>query len=433
MIIEPLGELARTHTCGALTAADAGTDVVLLGWVHRIRDLGSLVFVDVRDRYGITQVVAREDQPAIVQQAQHLRSEFVVAVLGRVEHRALETVNPKMATGTVEVVAREIRLLNDAKTPPFPVNEETPVSEETRLRFRYLDLRRPRLQQNLILRHKATLAIRRYFDEQGFVEIETPLLTKSTPEGARDYLVPSRVHAGEFYALPQSPQIFKQILMIAGMDRYVQIVKCFRDEDLRADRQPEFTQVDLEISFATEDLVFSIVEPVMERLMALVGRQAPRPFRRMPYAEAIARYGSDKPDLRVGMELTDLSEPFRTSTFSVFRQAIDAGGDVRGLVVPNGARYSRKELDALIAEAKQLGASGLVWARRAAGAVQSPALKAAGEPALARALDMAAAGAGDLLLIAAGPHKITTHVLGQLRLSVARREQWLDPHRAEFL
>ena len=252
-----------------------------------------------------------------------------------------------------------------------------------RLRYRYLDLRRPRLQQNMILRHKATLAVRQYFDEQGFLEIETPILTKSTPEGARDYLVPSRVHPGEFFALPQSPQIFKQILMIAGMDRYFQIAKCFRDEDLRADRQPEFTQVDLEISFATEDLVFATLEPLMGRLMALIGRDAPRPFLRMPYAEAIASYGSDKPDLRPRHgDLRICRRRSPASEFSVFRDAIEAGGEVRGFVVPGARAYSRKDLDNLIEEAKQLGGGGLVWARQAEGAVQSPALKAAGEDAI---------------------------------------------------
>ncbi len=296
---QPLGTLARTHTCGALTAADVGKSVVLLGWVHRIRDLGSLVFIDIRDRHGVTQVVVR-DNAALLDAAQRLRSEYVIAAIGVVEKRSPETINPKVKTGEIEVNASEIRLLNEAKTPPFPVADDSPVSEDTRLTYRYLDLRRSRMQQNLILRHRVTLEARKYFDGLGFVEIETPMLTKSTPEGARDYLVPSRVHPGEFYALPQSPQIFKQILMIAGMDRYFQIVKCFRDEDLRADRQPEFTQVDLEMSFATEDLIFSTLEPLMERLMALIGREIPRPFRRMAYADAIAKYGSDKPDLRCG-------------------------------------------------------------------------------------------------------------------------------------
>jgi aspartyl-tRNA synthetase len=431
---QPLGTLARTHTCGGLTAADVDVDkdVVLLGWVHRIRDLGSLVFLDVRDRHGITQVVAREND-ALVEAAQRLRPEFVVAVLGKVERRAPETVNPKMKTGEIEVAAGEIRLLNDARTPPFPIADESPVSEDTRLKYRYLDLRRQRMQRNMTLRHKTTMEVRKYFDEEGFLEIETPMLTKSTPEGARDYLVPSRVHPGEFYALPQSPQIFKQILMISGMDRYFQIVKCFRDEDLRADRQPEFTQIDLEISFATENLVFSMIEPLMARLMAIIGSEVTRPFLRLPYSEAIAKYGSDKPDLRVGMEIRDLSSAFADSAFSVFRSAIDMGGVVRGFAAPGIARYSRRELDELVEQAKQLGASGLVWARLAEGAVQSSALKAAGEPAIRRAIELAGAGASDLVLIAAGPADATSKILGQLRLNVARKENLLDPQKFAFL
>jgi aspartyl-tRNA synthetase len=429
---QSLGNLARTHTCGALTANDVGADVVLLGWVHRIRDLGSLVFIDVRDRHGITQVVARDNEP-LVASAQRLRPEYVIAVLGRVERRSPETVNPKMKTGEIEVAANEIRLLNDAKTPPFPIADDSPVSEDARLKYRYLDLRRSRMQHNIALRHRATMEIRKYFDSQGFLEIETPMLTKSTPEGARDYLVPSRVHPGEFYALPQSPQIFKQILMISGMDRYFQIVKCFRDEDLRADRQPEFTQVDLEISFATEDLVFSIIEPLMGRLMALIGRDAPQRFLRLPYADAISKYGSDKPDLRFGMELCTLSDAFSQSEFSIARNAIASGGAVRGFVVPGGARYSRRELDEATEQAKQLGAAGLVWARGQDGTVQSPALKAAGEPALRRALELAGAGPADLLLMAAGAHGATSTMLGQLRLHIARKENLLDPDKFAFL
>ena len=432
MQIEPLGKLARTHTCGALRAEDVGKDIVLLGWVHRVRDLGSLVFIDVRDRYGVTQVVAR-DNDALVADAKRLRSEFVVAVMGRVEPRAPETVNSKIATGQIEVSAGEIRLLNEAKTPPFMIGDDGEVSEEARLKYRYIDLRRPRMLRNMTMRHRATMAIRKYFDEQDFLEIETPMLTKSTPEGARDYLVPSRVHPGEFYALPQSPQLFKQILMIAGMDRYFQIVKCFRDEDLRADRQPEFTQVDVEISYATEDLVFATLEPLMERLMALIGRDAPRPFLRLPYAEAIAKYGSDKPDLRCGMEIKDLSAAFASSEFSVFRNAIAFGGEVRGFTVPGGAKYSRRELDELLEQAKQLGASGLVWARTAEAGVQSPALKAAGEEAIRRALELAGAAPADLVLMAAGPHEGTSKMLGQLRLTVAKKANLLDPDTFSFL
>ena len=430
MEITPLGKLARTHTCGELTSQQIGQEVVLLGWVHRTRDLGPFVFIDLRDRHGLTQVVAREND-TLVANAKRLRGEFVIAVVGTVVKR--ESSNPKMPTGEVEVEAREIRLLNDARVPPFGISDDAPVNEDLRLKYRYLDLRRPRMQHNIALRHRATMEIRKYFDELGFLEIETPMLTKSTPEGARDYLVPSRVHPGEFYALPQSPQIFKQILMISGLDRYFQIVKCFRDEDLRADRQPEFTQVDLEISFATEDLVFSTIEPLMERLMGLIGRQAPGPFRRMPYAEAIAKYGSDKPDLRAGMEIADISDAFRESSFSVFRDSIASGGEVRGFVIKGGARYSRKELDELTEQAKQLGASGLVWARNTGGTLQSSALKAAGEDTIRKALDLGHAAEGDLLLLSAGAHDAACKVLGGLRLHAAKKENLLDPSRFEFL
>src|SRR6186713_302425 len=297
---EPLGELTRTHTCGALRTSDVGGEAVLLGWVHRIRDLGGVTFIDIRDRAGVSQVVVREND-TLMPIAKKLRSEFVIGVSGVVQRRSDDTVNPKLTTGEVEVLAREIRILNEAKTPPFQIAEDGPVSEDVRLRYRYLDLRRPRLQFNLGLRHRVAMTIRRYFDTQGFWEIETPILTKSTPEGARDYLVPSRVHPGEFFALPQSPQIFKQILMIGGTDRYFQIVKCFRDEDLRADRQPEFTQVDVEISFASQALVFSIIEPLIVEIFKVAGIEISTPFRTMPYREAMARYGSDKPDLRIGM------------------------------------------------------------------------------------------------------------------------------------
>jgi aspartyl-tRNA synthetase len=433
MNITPLGTLARTHTCGELTSDHVGQDVVLLGWVHRIREMGaSLVFLDIRDRHGITQVVARDDE-ALAEAARRLRAEFVVAVIGRVSARAPDAVNAKIRTGAIEVAATELRLLNASKVPPFSIADEATVAEETRLRYRYLDLRRPRMQHNIALRHRATMEIRKYFDGEGFLEIETPMLTKSTPEGARDYLVPSRVHPGEFYALPQSPQIFKQILMISGMDRYFQIVKCFRDEDLRADRQPEFTQVDLEISFATEDLVFSTIEPLMGRLMALIGREAPQPFLRMPYAEAIARYGSDKPDLRPGMEIRDLSKAFVDSSFSVFRGALEAGGEVRGFAVPGAARYSRRELDEIVEQAKALGAGGLVWARAPGGTVQSSALKAAGEGAMRTALDLAGAGQADLAIMAAGPPDATSRLLGQLRLNIAKKENLLDPGAFAFL
>ena len=307
---EPLGNLTRTHTCGDIRPADVGVNATLLGWVHRIRDLGGVTFLDIRDRSGISQVVVRDDE-ALSAAAKRLRSEYVVAIEGVVQRRAEETVNPKLPTGQVEVLARGIHVLNEAKTPPFSISDESHVSEEMRLRARYLDLRRMRMQHNVGLRHRVTMAVRTYLDSQGFWEIETPMLTKSTPEGARDYLVPSRVHPGEFFALPQSPQIFKQILMISGMDRYFQIARCFRDEDLRADRQPEFTQIDVEVSFARSDTIINLIEPLLQRVFREIDVEVSAPFRRIPYKEAIARYGSDKPDLRCAMEIDDLSDVFR--------------------------------------------------------------------------------------------------------------------------
>jgi aspartyl-tRNA synthetase len=434
--MEPLGELRRTHTCGALRASDVGQQVVLLGWVHRVRDLGSLLFIDVRDRAGVTQVLFADDADEELRaKAKKLRTEMVVAVIGHVERRSADTLNPKLETGEVEVVAREVRLLNDARRPPFSIADDGPVSEDTRLRHRYLDLRRPRMQRNLVLRHRLTMAIRRYFDRLGFLEIETPVLTKSTPEGARDYLVPSRVHPGEFFALPQSPQIFKQILMIGGLDRYFQIVKCFRDEDLRADRQPEFTQVDVEISFATEPLVFEIIEPLIQEIFHEAGVEITTPFRQMPYDEAMARYGSDKPDLRCGMPIEDLSAAFADTSFAVFREVLDAKGAVRGFVIPDAGGSSRKDLDTLVDEAIQLGAQGLVWARYTPDGtgVQSSILKAAGEEAIRAALVRAVAGSGDLLVMAAGEPATTSKLLGQLRLNVAKRTGKLKPDHFEFL
>jgi aspartyl-tRNA synthetase len=427
-VAEQLGELTRTHTCGALRPDDVGADVVLLGWVHRVRDLGGLLFIDMRDRDGVTQVVFDKDDEALMTKAKRLRSEFVVGVSGRVRRRSADTVNAKLATGEVEVVVRQLVLLNEAKTPPFPIADETPVAEDVRLKYRYLDLRRPRLQGNIVLRHRVTSAARRYFDENGFLEIETPILTKSTPEGARDYLVPSRVHPGEFFALPQSPQLFKQILMVAGMDRYVQICKCFRDEDLRADRQPEFTQVDVEMSFARPDTIFGVIEPLMQQIFAVIGREITTPFPRMPYAEAIARYGSDKPDLRCGMPIQDLREFFRESSFRVFREIVANGGTVRGFVVKNAGGYSRSEVDGIVDQAKALGATGLVWARRLDdGSTTSSIMKAMGEDAVYTLLEQAGAGTGELLLIAAGEPDATSKLLGQLRLNIARRDDLLRP------
>ena len=428
---EQLGNWTRTHTCGALRTADIGQEVTLLGWVHRVRDLGSLVFLDIRDRYGLTQVVVQEGQ-AFLQAAKHVRAEFVVGVQGRVRARGADVVNPKMPTGEIEVAATEFRILNEAAVPPFQIAEEATAAEDLRLRYRYLDLRRPSLQRNFGLRHRVTMAVRQYFDSQGFWEIETPVLAKSTPEGARDYLVPSRVHPGEFYALPQSPQLFKQLLMIAGTDRYFQIVKCFRDEDLRADRQPEFTQIDVEMSFARPDLVFGLIEPLMQEIFRVIGVEIPVPFPRLPYAEAIARYGSDKPDLRFGMDIRDVSPVFAGSSFSLFREAVEKGGVVRGFVAPGAGRYSRKQLDALTEQAKAAGLSGLVWVKQGEDGLKSPALKSAGEATLRQALEHARAQAADLLLLAAGPAETTSKGLGQLRLAVAREEGLQKPDQYAF-
>ncbi len=427
---EQLGDLTRTHTCGALRAGDVGADVVLLGWVHRVRDLGGLLFVDVRDRAGLTQVVFTTDNEDLMARGKRLRSEYVVAIVGRVQRRSADTVNPKLETGDVEVVVQQLRVLNEAKTPPFQIAEDSPVSEDVRLKYRYLDLRRPRLQANIGLRHRATMAIRKYMDSRGFWEIETPILTKSTPEGARDYLVPSRVHAGEFYALPQSPQIFKQILMIAGTDRYFQICRCFRDEDLRADRQPEFTQVDVEMSFARPELIFDVIEPLIQEIFKLIGRDVEIPFRRMSYADAIAKYGSDKPDLRFGLEIQDVGELFRESSFGVFREIVSHGGTVRGFLVPGAGKYSRREVDEVEAQAKALG-SGLVWVQRAGGVLKTN-VKAIGEATLTAVLTAVGAGDNDLFVMTGGAGDAASKLLGQLRLTLAKKEHLVAADRFEF-
>ncbi len=423
----------RTHTCGELRPADVGTEATLFGWVHKIRDLGSLIFVDIRDRHGLTQVVAREND-AVLDVIKNLRPEYVVCVRGPVERRSAETLNTKIATGEVEVAAQDILILNAALTPPFQIDEETPVSEEVRLRYRYLDLRRQRMRDNIGLRHRVCLAARASLDQEGFWEIETPMLTKSTPEGARDYLVPSRVHAGKFFALPQSPQIFKQILMISGMDRYFQIVRCFRDEDLRADRQPEFTQIDIEMSFATPDLVFGVVEHLMRDICQQAGRTIDVPFDRMSYDEAVARYGTDKPDLRCSLEIQDVSEVFADTPFNVFRKVVTGGGVVRALVVPGGGRYARHKIDKLVDEAIELGAKGLIWVRRSTdGAAQSSLPKAAGESTPGEILDAVTAGPDDLVLLAAGSSAEASGILGQLRLLIAQRENLIDETTFKFL
>ena len=421
----------RTHTCGALRAADAGRSVRLQGWVHRVRDLGGVIFFDLRDRYGMTQVVVRAGS-GVSELASRVRPEFVVAVDGIAEARTPESVNPRMPTGEIEVVASALEILNEARTPPFAIADDSPVAEETRLRYRYLDLRRPELQRNLALRHKVAIAARQYFDREHFVEIETPILTRSTPEGARDYLVPSRVHPGEFFALPQSPQIFKQILMIAGMDRYVQIVRCFRDEDLRADRQPEFTQIDVEMSFATEPLVYGIVEGAIVAMFGAAGIAVETPFPRISYADAMLKYGSDKPDIRPGMEISDLLPVFVDALPEFVSAVPEAERAIRGFVVKGAGGYSRKQLDDLVAAGAQLGGR-IAWARIGDAGIASSALKLLGADRLEQSFAKAGGEKGDLLLFMGGNVKQVADVLGRLRLQVARAAGLLSPDKFKFV
>src|SRR5688572_2380862 len=408
-MLDNLGNLKRTHSCGALRPDDVGKTVTLMGWVARRRDFGELTFIDLRDRAGITQVVLNsEDAAGAHAKAKEVRGEYVIAVTGEVTLRDESQRNAKLETGAVEVHARELLLLNDARTLPFQLetaSTDALASEDLRLKYRYLDLRRPQLQSNLHLRHRVLREIRTYMDEQGFTEIETPILIKSTPEGARDYIVPSRVQAGKFFALPQSPQLFKQLCMIAGLDKYFQIARCFRDEDLRADRQPEFTQLDLEMSFATLDQIYSVTEGLFARCFKLIGVELPVPFPRFSYAESMRRWGSDKPDLRIkGMELQDLSPELEGTDFAPYASALAAGGQVKGLVVPKGTHLSRKALDELQEFAKRYGATGLAWIKLG-DEVSSSLLKALGEDTVSRLASLAQAEKGDAVLIVAGKSK----------------------------
>jgi aspartyl-tRNA synthetase len=430
-LLESLGNLKRTGYCGALRAADVDKDVVLMGWVHRRRDLGQLIFIDLRDRAGIAQIVFNAELNAEAhEKAEELRSEFVVAVEGKVLRR--QKPNPDIATGEVEVMATRLHILNNAKTPPFSIDGESNASEETRLHYRYLDLRRPQLSSNLALRHRILLEVRRTFDEMGFLEIETPVLTKSTPEGARDYLVPSRVHHGQFYALPQSPQIFKQILMIGGMDRYFQIVKCFRDEDLRADRQPEFTQIDVEMSFPRQEDIFSTMERVMERACAVAGVTVKGPFRHLDYQDALRRFGSDKPDLRFGMELQNVTEHF-----AVVREKFQLAGNVQAVVAPGAAVWSRKQLDELTEAAKAAGAKSVYTVKVAAEGISSPLDKTMGPEAVKKLVDAVGAKAGDLIVAVAAKDQVqhsdtSLGVAGQVRLYLGNRLDLIDRTKWEF-
>jgi aspartyl-tRNA synthetase len=418
----------RTHRCGELREAHVGQTVRLAGWVHRVRDMGGVVFLDLRDRTGIVQVVFREERvPDLMDTAAKLRAESVVQVQGQVAFRPPDTVNPKIPTGAIEVVAEALEVLNPAEPVPFPIADETDVHDATRLRYRYLDLRRPTMLWNLELRHRVVWAARQYLHEQGFLEVETPILTKSTPEGARDFLVPSRLHPGKFYALPQSPQLFKQILMVAGFDRYFQIARCFRDEDLRADRQPEFTQVDIEMSFVTEDDVMGLTEGLVQRMWQAAGYDIAIPFPRMDYDEAIERYGSDKPDTRFGYCLTTVTDLFADTELRIFREAARTEGHiVTALGIPGGAAWPRNRLDQLTERAKQLGGRGLVWVRWPEGtAPQSPVAKFLRPTELAALRERLGLPDGGLALLMAGPREATCSVLGTLRLELARQEGWV--------
>jgi len=419
---------------GLLSASDAGRKVLLRGWVGRRRDLGELIFLTVRDRSGVVQVLfdrARSGEEPVVR-AGDARPEDVVEIEGDVVLRGRDQINRDIPTGEIEVVATRLEFLARAETPPFLPEDRTNATEELRLEHRYIDLRRPVMLKNFVLRDEIAFGVRRTLHELGFLEVETPMLTKSTPEGARDYLVPSRVHPGRFYALPQSPQLFKQILMVAGFERYFQIARCFRDEDLRADRQPEFTQIDLEMSFATEEDVFGVVEAVLAAAFGAAGIDAPRPFPRLTYAESMERYGTDRPDLRYGLPLSDLSASASGTGFVPFDRALASGGAVRGLRVPGGAALSRKKLDEWTEVARSFGASGLVWAKRSGGESSSPAKKAMGDAALERLLAAGEIADGDLLLAVADRPAAVAAALAALRVAAAKEIGAVDASKHAF-
>ena len=439
---EHLEGFPRTHRCGALRREHVGQTVTVMGWAATRRDLGGVIFIDVRDREGICQVVAKpETSGAAHDVADRVRGEFVIAVTGEVAARSAETINPKLPTGEVEVLAREIRILSEAKTPPFEIEDEIQTAEDIRLKYRYLDLRRPRLQKNLRLRHRVTMEVRRYLDEQGFYEVETPMLTKSTPEGARDYLVPSRVHPGHFYALPQSPQIFKQILMVSGLDRYFQIVRCFRDEDLRADRQPEFTQVDVEMSFPTIDTIVSLMEPLFVRVSALAGIAVERPFPRMTYAEAMERYGSDKPDLRFALPIADVTEEMRTLGLESFPALVAGGARARALALPasggvSGTRMRKINeelwLGRIVADARATRRP-LFTLKATDEAVSNLVKKGASDAVARRLLEKAGAGKDDTVLVGVDAPKPLAMAMGILRLEMGRELKLVDESAFRFL
>jgi aspartyl-tRNA synthetase len=425
----------KRRGAGTVRSEDVGSRVFLQAWIQRRRDLGGLVFLDLRDRSGLLQVVVRpEDEPEVARTLEPVRAEWVVEVEGEVVRR--ESPNRDMPTGEVEVIARSAKVLSRSEPPPFTLDGKGEVSEELRLRYRYLDLRRPELQRNLLLRDRVTLEVRNYFHERGFVDVETPILTRSTPEGARDYLVPSRVRRGSFYALPQSPQLFKQILMVAGLERYVQIARCFRDEDLRADRQPEFTQVDVEMSFPTEEDVYELIEGLFARIFSLgpLGNiELPSPFPRMTYAEAMARYGSDRPDLRFGMEIVDLTGRLRDSGFRGFQETAAQGGVVRGFTVPGAAEASRKDVDGWVEIARRSGAAGVLTLRRKGGETVFQVKNALTPAEIEGAAEALGLEEGGLALIVAAPEKIAANALGTLRLELAKAYRLIPEGKHSFL
>ncbi|AVQ32991.1 aspartate--tRNA ligase [Staphylococcus muscae] len=427
----------RTTYCGLVTEELLGQEITLKGWVHNRRDLGGLIFVDVRDREGYVQVVFNPDFSAeALEVAERVRSEYVVEVTGTVTKRDEETVNPKIKTGQVEVQAKTLKIINKSETPPFALNEENlTVDENIRLKYRYLDLRREKFAETFKMRHQTTQAIRRYLDQAGFYDIETPVLTKSTPEGARDYLVPSRVHDGEFYALPQSPQLFKQLLMISGFDKYYQIAKCFRDEDLRADRQPEFTQVDIEMSFVEQEDVMALGEAMLKEVVSEVkGIDLTEAFPRMTYAEAMERYGSDKPDTRFGMELIDVSELGHTMDFKVFKGAVEGGGQVKAIVVEDGAKdYTRKDIDGLTEFVNIYGAKGLAWVKVVEEGLNGPIARFFEESHVAQLQESTGAKAGDLVLFVADSKDVVAQSLGALRVKLGKERGLVDPEAMNFL
>ncbi len=433
---ESMQGLKRTHRCAELSAANAGETVTVMGWVQKNRNKGGLVFVDVRDRSGIIQVVFEEgkSEAELIEKAARLRAEFVVAVVGKVEKRS-GAVNENLATGEIEIIPKQLRILAESETPPFPIEENSRTKEEVRLKYRYLDLRRPDLQRNLMMRSQVATLTRQFLADEGFFEIETPILIGSTPEGARDYLVPSRIHQGHFYALPQSPQLFKQLLMCSGYDRYFQIAKCFRDEDLRADRQPEFTQIDMELSFVDVDDVIDVNERLLAKLFKeVLGLDIELPIPRMTWQEAMDRYGSDKPDIRFGMEIHDVTEVVRDCEFAVFKGAVENGGSVRGINAKGQGGMPRKKIDKLVSFAKDYGAKGLAYiAVQEDGSLKSSFAKFMKDEEMAALVAALEGEKGDLLLFAADKNKVVWDVLGALRLELARQMELLDKNEYKFL